>query len=116
MLDKTTSNWYQLPKMINKIFDQICDFLAANKQILGSIFVVGAMTFAVKTIALGKELAIAASFGVTGTLDAFFIANMLPDFAINVISGSLNAAFIPTYIKVRENEGKTAAQELFAKV
>ncbi len=66
----------------------------------------------VKLVAGVKELVVAYHFGTSDALDAFLIAFLLLSFAIELVSGSLNAAFIPTYIQVREHEGHDAAQHL----
>ena len=55
-------------------------------------------------------------FGRSDALDAFLIAFLLPSFLVNLIAGSFNAAMIPTFIEVREREGKAAAQRLFSGV
>ena len=63
-----------------------------------------------------KELAVARWFGRSDALDAFLIAYLLPSFLVNLIAGSFNAAMIPTFIEVREREGREAAQRLFSGV
>src|SRR6185503_19734647 len=73
-------------------------------------------TCAVKLASTMKEVAVARQFGVGDRLDAFLIAFLLPSVAINVASGSFNAALIPTYVEVREREGKEAAQRLFSSI
>ena len=63
-----------------------------------------------------KELVVARWFGRGDALDAFLIAFLLPSFLVNLVAGSFNAAMIPTFIQVREREGKEAAQRLFSGV
>ena len=63
-----------------------------------------------------KELAVARWFGRGDALDAFLIAYLLPAFLVALVAGSFNAAMIPTFIEVREREGKEAAQRLFSGV
>ncbi len=70
----------------------------------------------VKAMAVAKELVVAWQFGTGDALDAFLVAYIVPSFVINVISGALAAAFIPTYIKVREQQGKEASLSLFSGV
>jgi putative peptidoglycan lipid II flippase len=89
---------------------------SVNRQIFGAAITVAAGTAFVKVVAVVKELVVAAQFGTGDALDAFLIALIVPSFIINVISGALAAAFIPTYIKVREQQGKAAAQILFSGV
>jgi putative peptidoglycan lipid II flippase len=77
---------------------------------------VGLMTALVKVAAAGKELVVAWRFGTGDALDAFLVAFLVPSFITSVVAGSFNAAFIPTYIRVREQEGVEAAQKLFSGV
>lgn len=89
---------------------------SVNRRILAAMVTVGAFTALVKLVAVAKEMAIAYQFGTGNELDAFLIAFLLPQFAITLIAGSLNAALIPTYIQVREQEGQGAAQRLMSSV
>jgi putative peptidoglycan lipid II flippase len=89
---------------------------SVNRRILAAIVTVGGFTVLVKLAAVAKELAIAYQFGTGDELDAFLIAFLLPQFAMNLIGGSLNTALIPTYIQVREQEGQGAAQCLLSSV
>lgn len=75
---------------------------------------VGGVTLVVKLAAAAKEIVVAYQFGTSDELDAFLIAFLLPQFAINLIAGSFNAALIPTYIQVREQEGQREAQRLLS--
>jgi putative peptidoglycan lipid II flippase len=87
-----------------------------NRQIFGAALTVGVGTALVKGIAVVKELVVAWKFGTGDALDAFLIALLIPAFIVNVVAGSFNAALIPTYIRVREQEGQNAAQKLFSGV
>jgi putative peptidoglycan lipid II flippase len=77
---------------------------------------VGGFTALVKLAAVVKEVATAYQFGVNDELDAFLIAFLLPQFAMNLIGGSLNTALIPTYIQICEQDGRGAAQRLLSTV
>jgi putative peptidoglycan lipid II flippase len=87
-----------------------------NRRIFAAMLTVGGVTVVVKLAAAAKEIVVASQFGTSDELDAFLIAFLLPQFAINLIGGSLNAALIPTYLQVREQEGKEAAQRLLSGV
>jgi putative peptidoglycan lipid II flippase len=89
---------------------------SVNREILGAAAIVAAGTVFVKAMAVIKELVVAWQFGTGDALDAFLVAYIVPSFIINVISGALAAAFIPTYIKVREQQGKEASSSLFSGV
>ena len=85
-----------------------------NRQIFGAVFTVAFFTAGVKLAAIAKEMVVAWRFGTSADLDAFFIALIIPSFAINVIAESLNAALIPTYIRVRDKSGIKQAHQLFS--
>lgn len=69
-----------------------------------------------KLSAFVKDVVVAYQFGTGDALDAFLIALVVPQFAITLLGGALNAALIPTYIQVREQEGQAAAQRVFSTV
>ena len=87
-----------------------------DRRILNAAVTVAALTVLARIASFARELAIAREFGVGGDVDAFFIAYMFPAFAVAVIAGSLNAAFVPTYLRVRAAQGAAAAQRLFSSV
>ena len=87
---------------------------SVNRRVFAAIVTVGGFTVLAKLAAVAKEIAVAYQFGTSDELDAFLIAFLLPQFAGNVMWGSLNGALIPTYIQVREQEGQAAAQRLLS--
>jgi putative peptidoglycan lipid II flippase len=89
---------------------------SVNRRIFSAILTVGGLTVLIKLMAAAKEVVVAHQFGTGDALDAFLIAFLLPSFAINVVAGSFNAALVPTFIQVREHEGREAAQRLFSSV
>lgn len=75
---------------------------------------VGVGSLAVKVVATGKELTLAAMFGRGDLVDALLIAMLAPMFVVGVVSSSLNAALVPTFVQVRDQQGRDAAQRLFS--
>jgi putative peptidoglycan lipid II flippase len=86
---------------------------SANRRILAAILTVGGFSVVVKFTAMVKELVVAYQFGAGDAVDAFLIAFLIPSLVVNVVAGSLTAAFAPVYIEVREHEGSVAARLLF---
>jgi putative peptidoglycan lipid II flippase len=86
---------------------------STNRRILGAAVVVAGATAVVSLASMARELLLAATFGTSDTLEAFLIAFALPTFVVNVIAGSFASALIPTFIQVREQEGRTTAQTVF---
>jgi putative peptidoglycan lipid II flippase len=89
---------------------------SVHRQIFGVTVTVGVLTVGAKLIAILKEAVVAHQFGTGDALEAFLMALVLPQFAINLVGGSLNAALIPTYIHVQERASGEAAHRLFASV
>lgn len=87
-----------------------------NRRLFGAVMTIGGLTVIVKLAAAGKDVLVAYQFGLGDDLDAFIIAFLLPQFVVNLIGGSLNAALIPTYMHVRDHEGPEAAQSLLSSV
>ncbi|GMV51490.1 MAG: membrane protein [Nitrospira sp.] len=89
---------------------------ASNRRVLAALFTVGGCSLLAKVSAFAKDAVVAYQFGRGDELDAFLIALVVPQFTITLLGGSLNAALIPTYIQVREQEGPEAAQRVFSTV
>lgn len=89
---------------------------STNRKIFGAAMIIALLTAMVKVVAVIKELIVAWKFGTNDELDAFLIAFVVPSFIINVIAGSFSSALIPTYIQLKEVEGKKASQKLLSGV
>ena len=87
-----------------------------KQKILGAAAVIGAFTILAQIGGFAKELTVAAWFGTGDALDAFLIALLVPTFAVNIIGGSLSAAFVPTFIQVNQHQGLAAAQNILSNV
>ena len=85
-------------------------------RISWAALIVAALSAAVKLASLGSTLLIAAIFGTGDDLDAFFIAFLVPSFAITVVAGSLSSAMVPTYVRVMQHEGREEAQALLSRI
>jgi putative peptidoglycan lipid II flippase len=87
-----------------------------NQRIFRSTLVIAGLTLLVRVIGLAREIAIAGYFGTSDEVDAYLMAFLLPNFVINVLAGSINAAFIPTFVAVRQQQGRDAAHRLLGSV
>jgi putative peptidoglycan lipid II flippase len=85
---------------------------ALNRRMFRAAGTVALLSAGVKVVATLKELFVASYFGRGHAVDAFLIAFLVPSFLVTLIAGSFNAAVIPTYIEVREREGRRAALNL----
>jgi len=70
-----------------------------------------------KGVAILRQVIIARQFGLSSELDAFNVANNLPDMLYALISGgALALAFIPILTEVLTRDGRRAAWDLFSKI
>ena len=83
-----------------------------NRQIFTATIIVGLLTGLGKFASVGKELAVAWKFGTGDELDAFVMALVIPSFVTNVIANPIKFALIPVYVRVKEQEGQSVAQNL----
>jgi putative peptidoglycan lipid II flippase len=104
-----TTRWQQIAKRWQSLSTG-----SVNSRIFSAAIVVAGGTLFVKVLSVVKELVVASKFGTSDELDAFLIALTIPSVIVTIVAGSFNSALIPTYIKVREREGKQAAQKLFS--
>ncbi|MDE3201703.1 MAG: polysaccharide biosynthesis C-terminal domain-containing protein [Acidobacteriota bacterium] len=87
---------------------------AVNRQVARAAVSVAAAGVLVKLIATVKEFTVAGLYGRSDAMDAFLAAALLPALLVNLISESMNQALIPTFIRVREQEGNRSAQQLLS--
>src|SRR6185437_3736845 len=80
-----------------------------NRKILWAASVTAAVSVVVKAAAILKESLVARQFGRSDALDAFLIALVLPDFINNLVAGSFNSSFVPSFIQAQA-EGGSALQ------
>lgn len=73
----------------------------------GSTLNLIALNFSGKLLAIGKTLFVAALFGTTGSLDAFWVAYSLPLMLPAVLSSVITLAFVPRF--VANLDGRTGA-------
>ena len=87
---------------------------SVNRRIFSAMMTVGVLNSVVMLASSLRDLFVAHQFGVGDDMDAFLVAYLIPATAMSVVAGSFNAALIPTYIQVRDQQGKEAAQQLFS--
>src|SRR5271154_519745 len=86
---------------------------AVSRRVLSQMVTVGTYTALVKAAGALKVVFTARSFGMSDGLDAYLIAFLLPSFVSDTLAGALSSALVPTFIEVREVQGKEAAWRLY---
>lgn len=85
---------------------------AVTVQVVRAVVTVGALAVLSRIVMAGRDVVLADRFGTGDAVDAFVVAQILPLFAAQVVSGALPAALVPTYAGVEESEGRDAAVRL----
>jgi len=86
-------------------------FLARTSLVIGFFFGID------KVLAFARSIIIARQFSLSFELDAFNVANNLPDLLFALISGgALSMAFIPVLTQILTLKGRDAAWVLFSRV
>lgn len=86
----------------------------ARKEALGNGLLVMALTFLCFVGFFIRDILMAHAFGLGSDLDNFFIALMAPMFLVSVLCMPLGAAFIPTFLEIKEQVSQRAASLLVA--
>jgi putative peptidoglycan lipid II flippase len=89
---------------------------SVKHKILSAAVVVAIFTILAQAFGFAKELAVAAWFGTGDALDAFLIALLIPTFIVNILSGSITAAFLPAFIRTYKEKSLSEAQLLLSGV
>ncbi|PKN87180.1 MAG: hypothetical protein CVU45_08070, partial [Chloroflexi bacterium HGW-Chloroflexi-7] len=80
-------------------------------------FLLAGMFFLDKVLAFVRQILIARQFGLSAELDAFNVANNIPDMLFALISGgALAIAFIPVLTQVLTRDGQGSAWKLFSRI
>lgn len=74
----------------------------AGREVRSTVVMTG-LRFGGKMLGLLKTLVIAAAFGASGALDAFWVAYMLPMLMPGLILGVVTTAFIPSFMRTAHN-------------
>ena len=69
--------------------------------ILGAGALAVFLTFAAKILSFGRDVVMSAAFGANMATDAFFIANTIPGVVWAVVLVTINAVFLPLYMRLR---------------
>jgi putative peptidoglycan lipid II flippase len=78
---------------------------------IGRFFTVGGLTLLSRLTGFARDIVLAAVLGAGPIADAFFVALRLPNhFRAIFAEGAFNAAFVPAYARIRQQEGSTKAQ------
>ena len=90
---------------------------AKPKSLLRSSLLTGSMTMASRVLGLIRDIVLASVLGAGGAMDAFAIAQKIPNFFRRLFAeGAFSQAFIPVLSEYREKGTQAAVKELVDKV
>lgn len=90
---------------------------AKPKSLLRSSLLTGSMTMASRVLGLVRDIVLASVLGAGGAMDAFAIAQKVPNFFRRLFAeGAFSQAFIPVLSEYREKGTHAAVKELVDKV
>jgi putative peptidoglycan lipid II flippase len=78
------------------------------------VVAVGSIALVSRFFGAGKDLIVADKLGTSDLLDAFLMASLVPLFVTNTISASFGEAFVPVFVRARDQQGHAQAQRLLA--
>jgi putative peptidoglycan lipid II flippase len=79
--------------------------------LIGRIFTVGGLTLLSRLTGFARDIVLAAVLGAGPIADAFFVALRLPNhFRAIFAEGAFNAAFVPAYARIHQQEGARRAK------
>src|ERR1041384_2821448 len=88
-----------------------------NRRIINASLLIAFFFGVDKVVALVRQHIVGQYFGLNAVLDAYNVANNLPDLLFGLISGSaLGIAFIPVLTEALEREGRPGAWKLFSQI
>lgn len=86
-------------------------------KVIRSAFLIGSLTLVSRALGLVRDFLTAGFFGTSLAMSAFVVAFRIPNlFRALFGEGALSSAFIPVFMKSRQEEGNAAAWDLARKV
>ncbi len=89
-----------------------------RSTVIGRIFEDSAIVMVTQLFAMAMvffySMVTASWFGAGTEMDAFVMANTVPNYIVNLVTGGCAAALIPAFISAMRNEGHESAEQLFS--
>jgi putative peptidoglycan lipid II flippase len=87
---------------------------SANKYIFRALLSLASANLLIRIFGLLNQVVITASFGQGATMDAYYVATLLPTTLAQLLASGLEASMIPVYSRVLVKEGRKKASRLFS--
>jgi putative peptidoglycan lipid II flippase len=86
-----------------------------SRTVLMAALTVGTVSVGVKVLAVARDILAARRFGLGPEHDAYLVALSIILLGVSVIGGSVVPAFLPTYVRTRQEQGEKEASALLGR-
>ena len=87
---------------------------SANKNIFRALMSLASAALLIRVMGLVYQIIVTGKFGLGDAMDAYFVASLVPSLVAQLISSTVEYSVVPVYIRVRSQEGRKRASELFS--
>jgi putative peptidoglycan lipid II flippase len=87
---------------------------SANKHIFRALLSLASATLLIRLVGLVQQIIITRQFGQTADMDAYYVAASIPVLLAPMLSGAIESAVIPVYMKIRTQGSGEEASRLFS--
>jgi len=74
---------------------------SVNIQIFRALLSIASAALLIRVMGMANQVVVSAHFGVGATMDAYFVASLLPITIADLVVGTIQNSVIPTYARVR---------------
>ena len=79
---------------------------SANKYIFRALLSLASANLLIRIMGLFNQVVVTASFGQGASMDAYYVATLLPTTLASLLASGLEASVIPVYSRVLTKEGR----------
>src|SRR5690349_6727156 len=87
---------------------------SANRYIFHALLSLASATLLIRVVGLIQQVIITHQFGQTADMDAYYVAASIPILLAPMLSGAIESAVIPVYMKTRTQGTDEEASRLFS--
>ena len=87
---------------------------SVNIQIFRALLSIASAALLIRVMGMANQVVVSAHFGVGATMDAYFVASLLPITIADLVVGTIQNSVIPTYARVRTRGTIEQASVLFS--
>lgn len=85
-----------------------------KKNIFRALVSLASAALLIRLMGLVYQVIVTGRFGLGEAMDAYFVASLTPSLVAQLIAGTVEYSVVPVFIRVRSQEGRKKASELFS--